>query len=87
MSTESEDFAALFEASLKTPKLERGKTIRGRIVAIGTDVAFVDVGGKGEATIALDELKNDDGVVEVKPGDAIDATVVSTNDGVVRSGR
>ena len=87
MSTESEDFAALFEASLKTPKLERGKTIRGRIVAIGTDVAFVDVGGKGEATIALDELKNDDGVVEVKPGDAIDATVVSTNDGVVLSRR
>ena len=87
MSTESEDFAALFEASLKTPKLERGKTIRGRIVAIGTDVAFVDVGGKCEATIALDELKNDDGVVEVKPGDAIDATVVSTNDGVVLSRR
>ena len=87
MSDETEDFASMFEASLKTPKLERGKTVRGRIVALGSDVAFIDVGGKGEATIALDELKNDDGVVEAKPGDSIDATVVSTNDGVVLSRR
>jgi len=81
----SEDFAAMFEASLKAPRLERGKTVRGRIVAFGADVAFVDVGGKGEATIALDELKNDDGVVDAKAGDSIDATVVSTTDGVVLS--
>ena len=28
----------------------------GRVVALGSDVAFVDVGGKGEATIDLEEL-------------------------------
>ena len=83
----SEDFASMFEASLKAPRLERGKTVRGRIVAFGADVAFVDVGGKGEATISLEELKNEDGVVEAKAGDSIEATVVSTNDGVVLSRR
>ena len=87
MSDDPEDFAAMFEASLKAPRIGRGQTVRGRIVALGADVAFVDVGGKGEATIALDELKNDDGVVEMKPGDAIEATVISTNDGVVLSRR
>jgi small subunit ribosomal protein S1 len=82
-----DDFAALFEASLKTKPLARGQTIEGRIVALGADVAFVDVGGKGEATLALDELKNDEGVVEVKVGDRIQATVVSTSDGVKLSRR
>jgi ribosomal protein S1 len=46
-----EDFAALFEASIKARRFKEGQTLEGRIVAIGPDVAFVDVGGKGEATI------------------------------------
>ena len=49
MSESEEDFAALFEASVKARRFERGQTIEGRIVAIGPEVAFVDVGGKGEA--------------------------------------
>ena len=52
MSDDTEDFAAMFEASLKAPRIQRGQTVRGRIVAIGADSVFVDVGGKGEATIA-----------------------------------
>ncbi len=78
MSTEEEDFAALFEASLKTKPIERGQTIEGKIVALGTDVAFVNVGGKGEATIALAELRDDDGALEVGVGDRIQATVTAT---------
>ena len=88
MSEETEDFASLFEASLKTRRLQTGQSVDGRIVAIGADVVFVDVGGKGEATLALDELKNNDGVVEAKVGDRIQATVVSMGaDGVVLSRR
>ena len=49
MSEPEEDFAAMFEASLKAKRFERGQTIEGTIVAIGPAVAFVDVGGKGEA--------------------------------------
>src|SRR5215831_18699215 len=68
MSEPDEDFAALFEASLKQKRIERGQTIEGTIVAIGPEVAFVNVGGKGEAMIALDELKDVDGVLEVAVG-------------------
>ena len=64
-----DDFAALFEASIKARRFKEGQTIEGRIVGIGPDVAFVDVGGKGEATIEVGELKDEDGDIEVSVGD------------------
>lgn len=87
MTEPDEDFAALFEASLKATRFEKGQTVEGTIVAIGPEVAFVGVGGKSEATIAVDELKNDDGVLEAAVGDRIQATVVSTAGGLVLSRR
>ena len=77
-----EDFAALFEASYKTKRIQNGQAVEGTIVAIGADAALVDVGAKGEATIDLGELKNHDGVLEAKVGDKIHATVVSTMGGL-----
>src|SRR3982750_3820229 len=82
-----DDFAAMFEASLKAKRFTRGQTIEGRIVSIGADVAFVDVGGKGEATIEIAELKDADGDVEVSVGDRIQAVVVSTEGGLQLSRR
>jgi small subunit ribosomal protein S1 len=82
---EDEDFAALFEASEKATRLEKGDTIEGTIVAFGAEVAFVNVGGKGEAVIDIDELKNDDGQVEATVGERIQATVVSTEGGLTLS--
>lgn len=80
-----EDFAALFEASIQTKRFRNGQTIEGTIVAIGAEVAFVSVGGKGEATIDVEELKDDDGDIEVSVGDRIQATVVSNAGGLVLS--
>jgi small subunit ribosomal protein S1 len=80
-----EDFATMFEASVKAKRIEKGQTIDGRIVAIGPEVAFVDVGGKGEATIAVDELKDEEGNLEVAVGDRIQAVVVSTDGGLTLS--
>ena len=82
-----EDFAALFAASTKTKRFERGQTIEGTVEAIGKEVAFISVGGKGEATIDLAELKNEDGVLEVKAGDRIQAVVVSIDGGLRLSRR
>ena len=85
MSEQEEDFAAMFEASVKARQFNRGQTIEGTIVAFGTDVAFVNVGGKGEAEIDLAELKDASGDVEVSVGDRIQAIVVSTSGGIVLS--
>jgi small subunit ribosomal protein S1 len=85
VSEETEDFAAMFEASLKAKRFDRGQTLEGTIVAIGPEVAFVDIGGKGEATIEVEELKDEDGDLEVAVGDRIKATVVSTSGGLTLS--
>lgn len=85
MSESEEDFAAMFEASFQAKRYHNGQTLEGTIVAIGPEVAFVDVGGKGEATIEVAELKDADGDIEVAVGDRIQATVVSTAGGLTLS--
>jgi small subunit ribosomal protein S1 len=85
--SETEDFAAMFEASLQAKRVEQGQTVEGTIVGIGPEVAFVDVGGKGEATIDVDELKDADGQIDVAVGDRVHAVVVSTRGGLTLSRR
>src|SRR5512146_991638 len=75
----------MFEASIKARRFKEGDTIEGTIVAIGPEVAFVDVGGKGEATIEIDELKDPEGNLEVAVGDRVQAVVVSTAGGLTLS--
>src|SRR6478735_2940795 len=75
----------MFEASRQARQFGRGQTIEGTIVAIGPKVAFVDVGGKGEAEIDVEELKDVEGSLEVAVGDRIHARVVSTSGGIVLS--
>jgi small subunit ribosomal protein S1 len=87
VSESTEDFAAIFEASLQAKRVKQGQTIEGTIVAIGPEVAFVDIGGKGEATIELSELIDDEGVLEVAVGDRLQAKVVSTAGGLTLSRR
>jgi small subunit ribosomal protein S1 len=85
VSEQEEDFATMFEASVKARRFEQGQTIEGTIVAFGPEVAFVSVGGKSEAQIDLAELKDGDGDIEVSIGDRIQAVVVSTSGGVMLS--
>src|SRR5438445_9221941 len=77
----------MFEASLQAKHHDKGQTIEGTIVAIGSEVAFVNVGGKGEAVIEIAELKNDEGALEVAVGDRIQAVVMSTEGGLTLSRR
>ena len=82
---EEEDFAAMLDESLQPKFLQEGDTVEGTIVALGPDVAFVDVGGKGEATIDLEELAEPEGPEgparkdSVQVGDTVKAVVVSTS--------
>ncbi len=87
MSEQEEDFATMFEASVKARRFDRGQTVEGTIVGFGPKEAFVDVGGKAEAVVDLAELKDADGDVEVAVGDRIQAIVVSTGGGIVLSRR
>jgi small subunit ribosomal protein S1 len=85
VSESEEDFATMFEASVKARQFSRGQTVAGTIVSIGSKVAFVNLGGKGEAEIDLAELKDADGRIDVAVGGRIEAMVVSTRGAIVLS--
>jgi small subunit ribosomal protein S1 len=82
---EVEDFAAMFEASVKTKRFSRGQAIEGTIVAIGPDTSLVNVGGKGEAVIETADLKDHENDLEFAVGDRIQAIVVGTTGGITLS--
>jgi small subunit ribosomal protein S1 len=85
VSEQEEDFATMFEASVKARRFTQGQTIEGTIVGFGAEVAFVSVGGKSEAQIDLAELRNDAGEIEAQLGDRLQAMVVSTSGGITLS--
>jgi small subunit ribosomal protein S1 len=87
VSENDEDFASMFEASVRARRVEKGQTIEGTVVAIGGEVALVDIGSKSEAAIDIDEFKDDQGNLEVAVGDRIQAMVVSTAGGLMLSRR
>ena len=61
---------------------QEGETVEGTIVAIGPEVAFVNIGGKGEATIDLEELADPELEKPLGVGDTIKAVIVSTGGGL-----
>ena len=77
----TENFAELFEESLKTIETRPGSIIRGTIVAVNKDNVIVDAGLKSESVISIDQFKNASGEVEVNVGDEIDVALDATDDG------
>lgn len=82
-----EEFARMLEASLTVRAFEQGETVEGVVIAIWPDVAFLDIGGKSEATIDIEELRDHEGDLEVEVGDRIQAIVVSSDGGLKLSRR
>jgi small subunit ribosomal protein S1 len=52
-----------------------GDRVKGTLVSIGDDYAFVDLGGKTEGMIEVSALKNADGELTVAVGDPIETAV------------
>lgn len=82
-SEQEEDFGALLDRfereqqqTAPRQKLPRvGDTVRGRVVSIGSDSVFVELGSKAEATIELMQVRDAEGNVRVAVGDTIEARV------------
>jgi small subunit ribosomal protein S1 len=84
---EQEDFATLFAREGARQAIHVGQVVNGRVLQIGDETIFVDVGGKGEALIDRAELEDDQGQLKVAVGDRIEATVIRTGDEVRLSHR
>lgn len=81
----SAEFAALLKESdnQNYHKVSPGKKITGTIREIGQSSAFIDFGGRSEASIDIRELSDPSGALQYKPGDPLEAFVAST-DGEIR---
>lgn len=77
------DFAELLEMGMAQAEFKVGDRVRGTIVAISSDVVFVDVGTKSEASIEKRELMRD-GEMTVAVGDDLEAQVVGIDHEGVR---
>lgn len=84
MSNESSNFSELFEQSLNVNmNIQRGSKVTGKIIQIGKDTIFVDLGGRQDGCIARKEFVDSEGNLTVKEGDEITAFVTgSDSDGI-----
>ena len=81
---EKMSFAELFEANPVTPdrKLVPGNTVSGKVVKISKDTIFVDLGGKSEGIVDIQEFLDKDGNLTLKEGESISMRVASIKDGI-----
>jgi small subunit ribosomal protein S1 len=74
-----DNFAALFEESIKRDEVKEGEIVKGKVIHVGKDNVVVDIGYKSEGTISASEFLVD-GQMTVKAGDVIDVFLESRED-------
>jgi len=81
---EKESFAELFEASQEktTRKLFPGDKVSGKVLKVGKDTIFLDLGGKSEGIADIQEFLDKKGNLTIKQGDWVEMRVASTRDGI-----
>ena len=77
----SESFAALFEESLTRSNMKTGQVISAEVVRIDHNFVVVNAGLKSEAFIPVEEFQNDQGELEVNPGDFVSVAIDALENG------
>jgi len=87
MADQDEDFAAMLaESERGAPRTKRprvGDQVTGKVISIGKEAVFVDVGGKAEGELDRAEVSDPEGKLLIKLGDTVDARVVGDAGGVL----
>jgi small subunit ribosomal protein S1 len=81
---ENKDFAQVLAEYEQTSPAQRenpapGAKVSGRILSIGEESVFIDLGAKSEGMIPAAELRDAEGNLTVNVGDTIEATVTGTD--------
>lgn len=80
----NENFEEMLERSMnRRDDFAVGTKVEGKIVFITGEFVFVDISGKSEAVIGIEEFRNGDGTLSVQVGDTIQAYVVSRTGGEI----
>lgn len=88
-SLDAADFAALLSGSLdvREKRLRPGDTVRGVVVRRGDRCVFIDLGGKSEGAMDVNELRGPDGDLHVEVGDELEGVVTELVDGIPQLAR
>lgn len=76
----AENFAKLFEDSLKNLDFEVGEVVKGEVIEITRDFVLVDAGLKSESLIPVSQFKDENGELTVKLGDEVDVALDAIED-------
>ncbi|RUO36563.1 30S ribosomal protein S1 [Aliidiomarina sanyensis] len=77
----TENFAQLFEESLKETETRPGSIVKGTVVAIEKDLVLVDAGLKSESAIPAEQFMNSEGKLEIAVGDTVEVALDAVEDG------
>jgi small subunit ribosomal protein S1 len=82
---EEESFADLFAATAAAPgRLKPGEKVQARVLKIGTEWVFLDIGQKGEGVLDRKEVLDADGNLTIAEGDTITAWFTASSRGELR---
>ncbi len=80
-SSGMESFAAMFEESLTRSEMRSGEVITAEVVRVEHSFVVVNAGLKSEAYVPIEEFKNDQGELEVQPGDFVSVAIDAVENG------
>src|SRR3954465_645612 len=88
MADQDEDFAAMLaESERGAPKAKKrprvGDQVTGKVISVGKDSVFVDVGGKAEGVLERAQVSDPEGKLLIKIGDTVEARVVADAGGAL----
>ncbi len=73
------DYEALLEAyDTSFKNLAEGEVVSGTVLKLTPSHVIIDVGFKSEGLVSLAEFRQKDGSIQIKPGDAVDVLLEST---------
>jgi len=82
-NSSGESFEEMLDKSFQGPgRLSPGQKITTKIISVAGDLVYVDLGGKSDGTIDIEEFKDENGEYQVKEGDEIEAYFISVQDGI-----
>lgn len=82
---QEENFAEMFEQSYKQPsRMEPGHKVEAPIVKLTPEWALIEVGGKGEGYVDINELKDAEGNLIAREGDRVRAYFLRSEEGEMR---
>jgi small subunit ribosomal protein S1 len=79
--TDAEEYERLLDMyDVSFRNFAEGEVVRGTVLRVSESEVVVDVGYKSEGMIAIEEFRDENGEISVKPGDSVDVLIEKTED-------